>query len=137
MNIFVCASKSAYPVLEPIIAKLEAQGFLVTPPNNYTTSYVEAEMRAKGDIEHGNWKADMLRLQAKKVADNDAVLIVNVQKGTIENYIGGAVLLEMYEAFRMGKPIYLWNPIPENMLQDEIKGMLPIIIHGDILKIPV
>ena len=43
--------------------------------------------------------------------------------------------LEMYDAFRLGKNIYLYNDIPEGMLYDEIEGFNPIIINGNLEKI--
>ena len=38
----------------------------------------------------------------------------------------------MYDAFRMGKKIYMYNDIPEGILYDEISGFGPIIINGDL-----
>jgi len=135
MKIFICTSKAFYGDIADVVRDLKLKNFEVILPNNYETPHVEGEMRALGDIGHAAWKADMLRLQAQKAASADAVLVMNLKKNDIENYIGGAVMLEMYEAFRLGKKIFIWNPIPENMLRDEIKGMQPIVINGDISKI--
>ncbi len=132
MKLFICTSKAFYGDIAETIETLRLKGFELILPNNYETPWVEDEMRNLGDQKHGEWKADMLRLQAQKVASADALLIMNFKKNEQENYIGGAVLLEMYEAFRLGKNIYLWNPIPDNMLRDEIKGMQPIVINGNI-----
>ena len=38
----------------------------------------------------------------------------------------------MYDAFRLGKKIFLFNDIPKGMLYDEIEGFAPIIIHGNL-----
>ena len=38
----------------------------------------------------------------------------------------------MYDAFRLGKKIYLYNAIPSGMLFDEIEGFNPIIINKDL-----
>ena len=38
----------------------------------------------------------------------------------------------MYDAFRLGKKIFMINDIPEGMLYDEIDGFSPIIINGDL-----
>ena len=38
----------------------------------------------------------------------------------------------MYDAFRLGKKIFLYNDIPDGMLYDEIEGFNPIIIKGDL-----
>lgn len=41
----------------------------------------------------------------------------------------------MYDAFRLGKKIYMMNDIPEGLLKDEIIGFNPIIINGNLNKI--
>ena len=40
--------------------------------------------------------------------------------------------LGIYDAFRLGKKIFLWNEIPDGILKDEIDGFSPIIINGDL-----
>lgn len=57
---------------------------------------------------------------------------MNVDKHGQKNYIGGATFLEMFKAFDLGKRIYLLNPIPDGMLTDEIIGLQPIVINGDL-----
>ena len=52
-----------------------------------------------------------------------------------KNYIGGATFLEIYDAFRLGKKIYLYNDVPEGILYDEIQGFNPFIINADLSKI--
>ena len=75
--------------------------------------------------------------QSEEIIKNmDAVLVLNYDKnkdGKIyKNYIGGATFLEMYDAFRLGKKIFLINDIPEGILFDEIEGFNPIILKGNI-----
>ena len=69
----------------------------------------------------------------------DAILVLNFDKitdGEIEkNYIGGATFLEIYDAFRLNKKIYLYNDIPDGILYDEIHGFAPIIINRDLTEI--
>ena len=38
----------------------------------------------------------------------------------------------MYDAFRLGKQIYLMNDIPKGILYDEIDGFNLTIIRGDL-----
>jgi len=45
------------------------------------------------------------------------------------------VLLEMFKAWELGKKIFLYNPIPNNMLKDEIQGINPIVINGNLEQI--
>ena len=78
--------------------------------------------------------------QSEEVISNmDAVLVLNFDNEkdgfVYKNYLGGATFLEMYDAFRLGKKIYLYNDIPEGILYDEIVGFNPIMINGDISKV--
>ena len=77
----------------------------------------------------------MLKHIVQVIASIDAVLVLNYTKNNIDNYIGGATFLEMYDAFRLGKTIYMINDIPNGLLKDEIIGFNPIIINGDLDKI--
>lgn len=61
--------------------------------------------------------------------------MLNYQKNGIDNYIGSATFLEMYDAFKLGKQIYMMNTIPKGLLEDEIIGFKPIIINGDLSKL--
>lgn len=89
-------------------------------------------MKDMGAAEHAQWKADMLRLQVKKVANNDALLVLNFDKNKVPNYIGGATFLEVYKAFELGKKIFFYNPIPEGILKDELLAMQPVIINQNL-----
>ena len=81
----------------------------------------------------------MYKQSEELISNMDAVLVLNFDKekdGEIfKNYIGGATFLEMYDAFRLHKKIYLYNSIPEGMLFDEIQGFNPIIIEGNLDKV--
>jgi hypothetical protein len=63
------------------------------------------------------------------------VLIVNIDKAGIENYIGGNSFLELGFAHVLSKSVYLLNPVPVMLYTDEIKAMQPIILNGDLSKI--
>lgn len=132
MKIFICASKHLYGHIKDIKDILEKNGHVITLPNSYDDPSKEEKMKNLGDDEHIKWKADMLRLQKEKVKANDAVLVLNMEKNGQKNYIGGATFLEIYVAFELGKKIYLYNPIPENILKDELIGMSPTIINGNL-----
>jgi len=66
----------------------------------------------------------------------NAVLVYNLTKKGIENYIGGNTFLEMGFAHVLNQKIFLYNPIPENPLyQTEMKAMNPTIINKDLSKV--
>jgi hypothetical protein len=95
----------------------------------------EEDMKKIGPEAHQRWKANMIRLQAVKVAANEAILVLNLEKNGQPNYLGGATFLEIFCAFDAGKKIFLYNPIPENIFKDELLGMNPMVIGGDLSKI--
>jgi hypothetical protein len=133
--VFVCASRQFYDEVTRVRAELERRGHLVTLPNNFDDPGREARMKDTDDDEFAAWKAEMLQLQAQKVADNDAVLIVNLDKDGRANYLGGATFLELFKAWELGKKRFLYNPIPDGILHDEIAAMRPTVINGDFDRI--
>ena len=73
-----------------------------------------------------------------KVADSDAVLILNYPKNNIQGYIGGSTLMELAIARHFNKKIFILHELPsENEIRYilEIKVMQPIILKGDLTKI--
>ena len=78
----------------------------------------------------------MFKQSEEIISKMDAVLVLNFDKEKdnklLKNYIGGATFLEMYDAFRLNKKIFLFNDIPQGMLYDEVEGFNPIIINGNL-----
>ena len=134
MNIFICASKHCYNHIPPVKEQLEGLGHNITLPNSFDDPMQEERLKAEPK-KHKEFKDRMFHRQIEKITQCDALLIINEEKAGIPNYIGGSVLLEMYEAWRQGKIIYLWNNIPDNMLKDEIAGLDPIILNKDVQKL--
>lgn len=67
----------------------------------------------------------------------DAVLVLNLDKHGIKNYIGGNTLMEIGFAHVLNQKVFLYNPIPEiPYYKTEIEAVKPIILNGDITKIP-
>ncbi len=132
MKIFITASKQFYPIVAEVKEKLETLGHTITPPNGYDNPEAEDQTKNLSPKEYQEWKGNMIRTDGKIVAAHDAILVLNFEKNGIQNYIGGATFLEIFKAFELGKKIYLYNPIPDSMLTDELIGMNPQIIHGDL-----
>ena len=66
----------------------------------------------------------------------DALLVINLERHGIPNYIGGNTLFELAAGYFDGKTIYLYNPIPEiDFYKSELEAVEPIIIHHDLSKI--
>lgn len=135
MKIFICCSKFLYDKVPPIKEELEKMGHSITLPNSYEEPLKEEEIKKISQEEHSEWKGNMIRLQTEKVESSDAVLVLNFDKNGQKNYIGGATFLEIFKAFEIGRKIFLFNPIPDNILKDELIGMNPRIINGDLSRI--
>ena len=135
MKILICCSKAFYGKIDGIKSELEEKGHSILLPNSHDNPGREYEILNKDVEEHAKWKGEMFRLSEQKIKEVDALLVLNYEKKGQANYIGGATLLEMYDAFRQGKPIFMMNPAPENMLKDEVVGLNPILINGDLDKV--
>ena len=135
MKIFICASKHNYSHIPDIKTKLEEKWYTITLPNSYDKPFLEFEIRDKGPEEHIKWKAEMLRLQKKKVWENDIILVLNFDKNWMKNYIWWATFLEVYEAFDQWKKIFFYNSIPEGIFYDELIWINPVVINWNLDKI--
>lgn len=135
MKIFICCSKYFYDRVEPIKKELEKQGHIITPPNGYDDPFKEEKIKQQNKDEHKVWKAGMIKLQEEKVRENDAIVVLNFEKNGQKNYIGGATFLEMFRAWDLGKKLFVYNPLPDNIFKDELSGMDPVIINGDLTKV--
>jgi hypothetical protein len=100
------------------------------------TDYYKIRHAASAD-EQWVWdrKAEAITDHFNKVAWADAILVTNYDKNNIKGYIGGNTLMEIGLAFFLKKKIYLLNQIPELSYKEEILGLKPIVINGDLLKI--
>lgn len=136
MKILIICSKKFYSKIEEVKKILEEKNNEVFLPNCYDDPTTEQKMWDLGKEEHQKFKAKMYKQSEETISKMDAVLVLNLDKEKeveiFKNYIGGATFLEMYDAFRLGKKIYLYNDIPNGMLFDEIEGFGPIIIKGDL-----
>jgi hypothetical protein len=132
MKIFICASKYNYGHVPDIKKELEKMGHVITVPNSFDDPMKENKVKELGTKEHSKWKGDMIRLQKTKVIANDCILVLNFDKNGQKNYIGGATFLEIFQAFDLGKKVYLYNPIPESNFKDELIGMDVQVINGDL-----
>ena len=135
MKIFIICSKRFFDRIPEIQNGLEKLGHELTFPNTYPIAEIEDKYRFLSEEERSAWKATMFEKSLKSIEKNDAVLVLNFEKNGYKNYVGGATFLEMYDAFRLNKKIFMFNPIPEGILADEIGGFCPKIINGDLSEI--
>ena len=144
MKIVICLSVVFSDKIIEVSKFLKHRGDEVDIP--YISKKIEAgevslEQYNKDKEEVGDTKyresasIDMIKRYYGLIGSCDAIVVLNYNKKSIENYIGGSVLMEMGFAYAMDKKIYLLNPIPKMSYFDEIIAMKPVIVNGDLSKI--
>lgn len=141
--ITICSSAAFYKQAVEIQEQLNRLGIEVIVPVAAT------HMKESGDFDvshYKTWFADaddyykksqLMRAHFKEVEKGDAILVLNYEKHGVQNYIGGNVLMEMAIAFWLKKPIFIINEMPEeSAFEEEIKGLEPILLHGDAKALP-
>ncbi|MBN1175794.1 hypothetical protein JXA48_04055 [Candidatus Woesearchaeota archaeon] len=129
MNIAICASMSFAKEMIEVKEKLEQKGHQITLPEG-TEKFLEDPGR-----EEDKWtkiEIDPFKEYFKVIGQNDAILVLNMNKKGIEGYVGSNTLIEIAFAHVQNKIIYLYNRIPEMNCADEIFAMKPIIINQDL-----
>ena len=147
MIITICSSIQFWPQIVEVKKQLENLGHeVLIPPHEVPNTEgeiipveeyyrIRKEMVEKGENIDWVWerKAQAIKWHNEKINQADVILVLNYDKNGVNNYIGGNTLMEMGVAFWLKKPIYLYNPIPEGVSYfEEIKGMRPIVINGDL-----
>lgn len=142
MKIVICSSAAFYQHAIEVKTQLEALGFEVVVPKTALTMQQNNDFNVEhyktwfGNADDYDKKADFMRSHFDQISAGDAILVVNDEKNGIDNYIGANVLLEMSLAWYQQKPIYILNGLPENSAyEEEIKGMMPIVLEGDMTKL--
>ncbi len=142
MKIVICSSLDFTYEIKEIANKLKERGHEVVVPKTsgmilngeLSLEQIKKE-KENGEIVKRAIKHDVIKLHFNKIKEADAILVLNLDKKSIKNYIGGNVFLEMGFAHVLNKKIFLLNDIPDMHYKTEIKTMQPIIINGDLDKI--
>lgn len=141
-SIALCSSASFYRTTGEIKDQLEVLGFRVWMPHTAELMRKSGNYKVRhykvwyADPKKYHRKAYLMRRHFHEIERADAILVVNECKKGIDGYIGGNVLMEMGIAFYLGKRIFLWNaPSKKSPLYEEIIGVLPVFINGDLDKI--
>lgn len=79
---------------------------------------------------------DAMKKDLQRLESADAVLVINLDKNGVANYIGGNTFLELGHAHLKGIKMYFYNPIPEiPYYKTELEAFKPVILNGDLSKI--
>lgn len=134
MKITICGSIKFFEEMKRIQEELEMMGHTVfTPVKAKGVDYWAEDNTARVKAKRG---LGLIEEHMDKIEKSEAILVVNVTKNEIKNYIGANTFLEMGFAYYRKKKIYLLNPPPEqDYILDEIQTVEPIGLNGDLSKI--
>lgn len=134
MTITICGSIKFFDEMVEIQGNLEKMGHTVLMPVkaagvDYWSEDNTSRVKAKKSLE-------LISEHFRKIEKSDAVLVVNITKGEIKNYIGANTFLEIGFAHYLGKKIYLFNPVPDQpYIIDEILTIEPVILDQSLDKL--
>jgi|SRR3989344_1041731 len=127
-TITLCGSMKVIDYIVEIGKQLKEKGFEVRLPSlNETSDYSGMALEQK--VEHKN---EMITRHLDRIKESDAILIINEKQKDVEGYIGINGFLEMGFAFALGKKIFLLNSVPNQPNNEEILGLRPVELKGDL-----
>jgi len=143
MKITICGSLNFAKEMQKIKDQLIKRGHEVLLPDSikdFSLNNVnDADSLKKDREKYMEIKPIYTKKHFDKIKNSDAILVVNLEKHGVDNYIGGATFAEIMLAFYYNKKIFLWNPIPKDkrvdFIVDEIESVKPIILNGDLNKL--
>ncbi len=142
MHLAICSSLDFTSDIKKLADELTQRGHTVTIPrsavmilNGECTLDEIAKEKQSGTFAERTIRMDAIRYYFEKIKAADAIIVLNLSKNRVDNYIGGNTFLEMGFAHVLRKKIFLYNPIPDASYRDEIVGMQPIILHHNLNNI--
>lgn len=148
MKITICGSMTFYNEMLTLKKDLESINHEVLIPSlalevpgegKYFGSYMEDNGGIDNFPEgHPLWqlKSDAISEHFEKIEKSDSILVLNSEKKGILGYVGGNTLIEIGLAFYLKKKIFILNNVSSEIsYKQEIMGMQPIILNGDLNKI--
>jgi non-canonical (house-cleaning) NTP pyrophosphatase len=132
MKISICGSMHHIKGMKEAAGTLEKCGYEVEIPNPREG---ETDYHSFADAERTILKSSLIREHLDKITDSDAIFVFNEEKKGVPGYIGGNTLMEMAFAYSQGIEIFLLQPAPDLSYKDEIEGVAPIVLDGNVLAI--
>lgn len=131
MKITLCGGLRFFDEMEKIKKELEKKGHEVHMPvkvegTDYNNKTIEKGVE---NIQRYN----LIRKHYSQIISSEAILVINLDKNGIKNYVGGNSFLEMGFAYINNKKIFVLNPLPKDLnYAEEMIAMSPIIINNNL-----
>src|SRR3989344_1946573 len=129
MVITICGSIKFYDEMLNAKVQLEKLGHKVLIPGKaQDVDYWEKDNTKRVEAKK---KFEFISEHMDKIENSDAILVVNITKKDIKNYIGANTFLEMGFAHYRKKKIFTLNPLPDQTyIMDELVTFEPIVLNG-------
>jgi non-canonical (house-cleaning) NTP pyrophosphatase len=132
MKLTICGSMHHIEGMKEAERILTEAGYTVEIPNPREG---EVDYHSLSDEQRASLKNTLIKEHLDKISESDAVFIYNKEKKGVPGYIGGNTLMEMAFAYQQNIEIFLLQPAPDLSYIDEVLGMQPIVIDGDVSQI--
>ncbi len=135
MIITICASMTLADRIRDVQANLQTLGHTVRVPVEVDEfDYHDASTEERAALKR---RHDLIREHWRKIQKSDAILVLNEDTKGTRHYIGGNSFLEMGFAHILDLPIYLMHPVPDMPYDSEMAAMDPVVIDGDLTRLPL
>lgn len=143
MKVTICGSTAFILEMEQVLHQLEQLDHKVKMP---PVKFTDGDGKEWHTLEYYSYKKKnpfndpaFLKNHTQRIIDHfecvewsDAILVTNYDKNGVAGYVGPNTLMEMGVAFYLGKKIYLLNPVPDLAWKEEILGLRPAVINGNL-----
>jgi hypothetical protein len=131
MIITICGSIKFMDEMKKAQKKLENMGHKVLMPVKAKgVDYWSKDNKSRVEAKRKN---AFIQRHMDEIEKSNAILVVNVTKGDIKNYIGANTFLEIGFAYYRNKKIFFLNPSPDQKyIIDELQTVDPVILNGDL-----
>ncbi len=136
MRIVICGSSAFKDQMVEYMEKLKAMGHepVVHPvyiawANGDVPEWVEQVKREHHEVKK---RYGFIKWYYKAIVSSDAILVLNLDKNGVKDYIGGNTLMEMGFAHVNDKKVFMLNPVPDVGYRDEILATVTAVINGDL-----
>jgi len=104
--------------------------------SNFVQSFPGKDDTEKEKIKlEQKFEEDAMKRDWATMEKADALLVINLERHGIANYIGGNTLFELAAGYFNGKQIFLYNPIPDiSYYKTELEAVKPVILNKDLGK---
>jgi hypothetical protein len=128
-TITICSSMQFTSEIRAAQVQLEALGYTVLTPelSEKSVEYLNLPLEAQRAA-----KRTFIANHFARIAQSDAIVVLNYEKKGVKGYIGSNTLMEIGVAYSLGKKIYLLHPLGEQGCSEEVLALATAVLDGTL-----